>query len=71
MNELEHPDVTCAQRTGYPMGAEPENVDCRENRSEYLQERIQDFLAWLWAGDEDVIERFIAENQRDYRNWLN
>lgn len=68
---MEHPDITAAQRTGWPAGVPTENRDTFENRVEFAKDHPELLVKFLLAGDEDLIERLAEHYQTEYRNWLN
>lgn len=60
--ELEHPGVECAQRTGY--GSEPGPVTLNDIDVEELAlEHWEDFLAFVQAGDPDILTEFAEEHR--------
>lgn len=68
---IEHPDIAAAERDGYPSWAGQENRDSEEYRDEFIQENVGEFLNWMKAGDQDVLDRFFEEHKAAYRNFLN
>lgn len=69
--DLEHPDITCAQRYGYARFQSTENLDSPENRMEYVKECIYDLFDWLKLGYPEILDEFVEHNEWDYRSWLN
>ena len=70
-SNMEHPDVTCALRTGYAAFQNPENRDTPENRKEFIDENSGLLLQWLRLGYPEILEEFIEMHATDYREWLN
>ena len=71
MENIEHPDITAAMRTGYPEYVNPENQDNPENREQFINERPDLLIRWLSSGYPDILEEYIEMNGLDYREWLN
>ena len=65
MENIEHPDITAAMRTGYPEYVNP------ENREQFINERPDLLIRWLRIGYPDILEEYIEMNGLDYREWLN
>ena len=68
---LEHPDIACAQRTGWPVGAKEQNEDTAESRREFAEEHIKEFLDFALAGDGSVLDSFAVHYAWKYKSWLN
>ncbi len=71
MENIEHPDITAAMRTGYPEYVNSENQDSPENREQFINERPNLLIRWLRLGYPDILEEYIEMNGPDYREWLN
>ena len=71
MENIEHPDITAAMRTGYPEYVNPENQDSPENREQFINERPDLLIRWLRIGYPDILEEYIEMNGLDYREWMN
>ena len=71
MENIEHPDIPAAMRTGYPEYVNPENQDNPENREQFINERPDLLIRWLRIGYPDILEEYIEMNGLDYREWLN
>lgn len=71
MEEREHPDVTAAQATGWPAGAQAENRDRPEYRRAFALEEFEDFLDFALDGDPELLDHFVAHYAGRYRDWLN
>lgn len=71
MENIEHPDITAAMRTGYPEYVNSENQDSPENREQFINERPDLLIRWLRLGYPDILEEYIEMNGPDYREWLN
>ena len=66
--DLEHPGVTCAQRTGYGTAPRPVTlggVDLKE----LAEDNVSDFIAWVLAGEPDALERFAEEHPWLWREY--
>lgn len=83
--QIEHTVITAVERDGWLRGA-GENRGSREDRVEYVKERIgrfikyvirtdpdaaEEFVRFALDGDPDVVEHFIAYMGQDYRDYLN
>jgi len=68
---LQHPDITAAERDGYPAWQFPENQDTPETRKEYIEEHTKELLEWLRLGYPEILDEFIEMHSWDYRSWLN
>lgn len=68
---MQHPDITSALKTGYPRSIQGGNLDCPENRAEYIDDNSYKFISWVRRNYPELAEEYIEENQRDYNNWLN
>lgn len=68
---IEHPDITAALRTGWPGGAEDENLDSMENRMEFAKEHAAELVDFILHGDEDLLDRFVEHYSWKYESWLN
>lgn len=75
MKNIEHPDITSAQRTGYPVHAAQENKDTQEARKDFIEEHSLDLIRWLRMGYPDILNEFISMSGQacsiSYKNWLN
>lgn len=71
MENIEHPDIIAAMRTGYPEYVNPENQDSPENREQFINERPDLLIRWLRIGYPDILEEYIEMNGLDYREWMN
>ena len=71
MENIEHPDITAAMRTGYPEYVNPGNQDSPENREQFINERPDLLIRWLRIGYPDILEEYIEMNGLDYREWMN
>ena len=71
MEDIEHPDITAAMRTGYPEHMNSENQDSPENRTQFINERPDLLIRWLRLGYPDILEEYIEMNGPYYREWLN
>ena len=71
MENIEHPDITAAMRTGYPEYVNSENQDSPENREKLINERPDHLIRWLRLGYPDILEEYIEMNGPAYREWLN
>ena len=69
--DLEHPDITCAQRYGYARNQSPENLDSPESRLKYVEDSLDELFAWLKLGYPEILDEFVEHNEWDYRSWLN
>lgn len=71
---MQHPDITSAQRTGYPANCAAENPDTPEARKDYIDEYVTDLVKWLRLGYPDILEEFIEMSGQlcafSYRDWL-
>ena len=56
---MEHPDIACALRTGYPTFISSENRDTPENREDYIDEHSTELIRWLRMGHPEVLDEFI------------
>lgn len=72
---MNHPDIDCALRTGYPSYSDPENTDTPENRAEFINEHADDLIKWLRMGYPEILDEFIELSGQfcsiSYKNWLN
>lgn len=75
MYDIDHPDVTAAQRYGYPSWQEDENKDCPENRALYIEEYQNELVKWLRAGYPEILDEFLeyapGYGCPRYEDWLN
>lgn len=71
INITDHTDIISAERDGFPVWVRLENRDCEGYRDEYITENLAEFLDWMKAGDQDVLDRFFQEHDRAYRDFLN
>lgn len=67
---MEHPDITHALLTGYPLGHR-ENEDTEETRDEYISDALDDFYRWVRRFHAELIDEYIEDNAREYLDWLN
>lgn len=77
MADLEHPDVSSAQRSGYATFQSGENQDSQENWNEYLEEYQSEIIMWMKDSYPDVLREFAEEyapryhKTPTYKDWLN
>lgn len=73
--DIEHPDVTAIQRTGYPSWIGCENKDTPEELKEYATEYALEIIKWLLDGSPDIIREFseyaTGYGAKRYKEWLN
>ena len=55
---IEHPDVTAIQRTGYPSWVSDHNEDSQEALKEYAEEYALEIVKWMLDGYPDIIREF-------------
>lgn len=55
---IEHPDVTAIQRTGYPSWVSDHNEDRQEALKGYAEEYSLEIVKWLLDGYPDIIREF-------------
>ena len=67
----EHGDVRAAERDGRPDGALAENQDRPEYRREFAEEHMEEYLAFVQAGQPGVLDAFVEHLWWKYRDWLN
>lgn len=68
---MEHPDVTCALRTGYATFQSPENQDLPETQKEFIDDNAGLLIRWLRLGYPEVLKEFVEMHAAEYRAWLN
>jgi len=68
---MEHPDITCALRTGYATFQNPENQDTPEMRKEFINDNSGMLLRWLRLGYPEILDEFVEMHVAEYRAWLN
>lgn len=68
---MQHPDITSALRTGYPVNQSPENRDTPEAREEYMEENAGKVVGWLRLNYPELLEEFMELYRGDYLDWLN
>lgn len=69
--DIEHPDITCAERTGYPCPA-PYKVEVEVTESvqrSYINDNKEDFIDWCFA-DPEIIRRYLAETESGLCGWV-
>lgn len=66
---MEHPDITAAHRTGYPL-RHLDNEDTEEMRDEFITEDLEDFYKWVKKHHSELIEEYIDDNESEYYSWL-
>lgn len=73
--DIEHPDVTAMQRTGYPSWVSDHNEDSPEELKEYAEEYSLEIIKWLLDGYPDIVREFseyaAGSGARRYEEWLN
>lgn len=69
MVDLEHSDVSAAQRDGYPSWQAPGNADCKEMRDRYDAEYQDEFLDWIKEKHPYLVDEWREES--GYHEWLN
>lgn len=68
---MEHPDITCAMRTGYATFQKAENEDTPESRAEFLEDHTIELLVWLRIYHPELLDEYIDTHERQYKDWLN
>ena len=68
---MEHPDITSAIRTGYPMGHSVENADTRETRRDFVADDETHFISWALREYPDILGEYIEAHKREYLDFLN
>ena len=66
--DLEHPDITCAQSTGYPRQRPVEMPTRREVEQAFLEETQDDFFRFC-RDLSDIVEEYLAENQIAFQDF--
>lgn len=73
MNEardLQHPDITAAEKTGYPWFPIKVVTEISEaDAKKFCQESFEDFWAFIMASSPSVAAGFIDDNQGDFLEW--
>lgn len=65
---MQHPDITAAERYGYPAWQMESVRDCREMRHEYIGQNSTELVAWILTNHSDIVDEWLA--QSDYDEWL-
>ncbi len=72
---IQHPDITAAERNGYPSWQSTDNQDTPEARKDYIDEYVTDLVKWLRLGYPEILDEFIAMSGQicavSYKDWLN
>ena len=65
-----HPDIAAALKTGYPRGVKTGNEDTKEARKEFAREDLSDFFQFVADNYSEVLDDYIENHEREYRDWL-
>ena len=66
--DLQHPDITAAQATGYPRRSFPQVPPEYEAMKSFIQENEQDFLSYcLECGD--LVEDYVFAHHDTFQDW--
>ena len=65
---MEHPDITCALRDGYPHIWFTGDIDSPEMRAEFLRNYDDELVDWLKKKHPDLIKDWMEE--AGYSQWL-
>lgn len=72
---MQHPDITAAERDGYPSWQSPENQDTPKAREDYIGEYVTKLVEWLRLGYPEILDEFIEMSGQicstSYKDWLN
>lgn len=66
--DIQHPDITEADRTGYPRRILPIKPDRDTLLREFLRERKEEFFLYC-LGLSEVVDDFLEENRNDFQDW--
>lgn len=64
---IQHPDITAAERTGYPMRHVCVEVTDAAIRN-YITEDVGSFLDFCFM-DKDAVDRYLDATMRQFENW--
>ncbi len=66
--EIQHPDITQAERTGYPFRMFPAKPDRATTVRMFMEENRYDFFLYC-MGLSDVIEDYLEKNCQEFQDW--
>ena len=68
--DLQHPDITSAERTGYPTKPYAVKIELDSGvQRAYIKDTEDDFIDWCFA-DPDIIQRYLEETERSLFEWV-
>lgn len=66
--DIQHPDITAAELTGYPRRFLPELPDHETLAREFILDKGDDFFEWC-MGKADLVEDYLCECRAEYQDW--
>lgn len=66
--DLQHPDITQAERTGYPLRTFPYMPSKREAYKSFIRENERDFLAYC-LDIEDLVDDYVFDRHDTFQDW--
>lgn len=68
--DLQHPDITSAERTGYPTKPYAVKIELDSGvQRAYIKDNEDDFIDWCFA-DPDIIQHYLEETERSLAEWV-
>lgn len=68
--DLQHPDITSAERTGYPTKPYAVKIELDSGvQRAYIKDNEDDFIDWCFA-DPDIIQHYLEETERSLSEWV-